>query len=244
MVPNRLNRFDPRVKISASLLVGLQVVFAGHLLQLAIPVGIVLAGLLAVRWSAGETLRLVRSVWWLGVFIVGTNALTLPGRVAVALPGVSLTAEGLEAGSLLFGRVVMLVLLSRLFVLTTPLTDLIDTLDASTGRLRVVLQPFLTLLGVTLGMAPVLASAAGQVRRSYLARGGRTGLIPGLRFARVAATPLFVLAFRSADHLAEAMETRGFTPRGERTPFRRLRTGAKDWMLLLCVAGLTLAAIL
>ncbi len=102
-------------------------------------------------------------------------------------------------------RVLVVVALAGLVTVTTPMSGLLDTLEAALRPLRPLgVQPdrIALLLALTISTVPLIASLAGQLREALVARGHR-GASPRILF------PLLVLTLQHADQLADALRARG-----------------------------------
>jgi energy-coupling factor transport system permease protein len=234
-----LQRLDPRTKFLALVLLAFQILFfeRGEALGAAAAIVLIATLLSPIRlpFLFGKMLR----VGWFVAFIVLLNAFTSSGSVFIAVWGLYGTIEGLHEGLLLSARIVVLLFLSLLFAHSTHIADLMDALESVPAAVRRRLGRAIVAAGLTLNFVPQLIQSAQTIKRAQLARGADvdTGLFPQIRFAFSAALPLFVAAFRSSHHLAEAMEARAYDPSVERTAFRILKMHARDWAVLLVLFG-------
>ncbi|WP_158865743.1 energy-coupling factor transporter transmembrane component T family protein [Leifsonia sp. AG29] len=148
-----------------------------------------LAGLGDGAGGMRELGRQLIAVRWVIVVTAAGQLLFLPVEAAVANTA----------------RVTAVIVLASLLVLTTRVSDLLDTIEKAIGPLSLLrIDPARTalLLTVTLSTVPVLAGLAKQVREAQRARGGRAGL-------RAFAVPFLVVAFKHADELGDALTARG-----------------------------------
>ena len=118
---------------------------------------------------------------------------------------------------------------------------MIDAIEALLAPLRRNAGPVILTLTITLNFIPLLIRTAQDIKLAHIARGADvdSSFIKQVRFAASAAVPLFVSAFRSSQHLAEAMEARGYDPARERTEWQSLRMTQRDWLVLVLLCGLT-----
>ncbi len=241
-----LVRLDVRVKLLLLLCTALLLFARETGWCLAGGAVLVIAGVVAAPVGARDLLRRLRSVAWFGLVIVLVNAWTVDGTVLLSVAGRYCTAEGMAAGLLLAGRVALLAAGALVFTRTTPLERLMDAIDAGAARLRPSLRAAAMALHIALMFGPVLVDRARQLSRVSLARGPDADEGFPARFRRGAriAVPLFVSAFRSADHLGLAMQTRCYDPRMARTPFAAPRPGAADITVALLAAAATLTLLL
>ena len=212
----------------------------------ALYVALAAAGL-ALWTIAGKIppMAIVRRVWktrWFLVAIVAVNALTLPGTVIAEAAGMYITSEGLLAGAAQSARLMVVLWAASMIMLTTPLDEMMDVVEqwsAKRGR------PLVAVGVVTLNYLPLLVESARRVHAARRSRGsddGR-GIVAGVRAAAASALPLFAVALRNADALAEAMDSRGYSPSSARTPFRELRMAPREAGIPLFTLACTVASL-
>jgi energy-coupling factor transport system permease protein len=112
--------------------------------------------------------------------------------------------------------------------------------DLSNALVRMGLPyAFSFVLTVSMEFIPVLARRAANVRDAQRARGIPVGVgWKGLRYLPALLGPLLIQAFKLADEMAEALETRGFGSPGHRRG-RKLRFLSRDWLIVsMSLAGL------
>lgn len=111
---------------------------------------------------------------------------------------------GPEAALIGTTRVVAVVLLAALVTLTTPMNDLLETLQRALEPLRRLgIDPWRVAFTVSLTIAavPVIADLSRRIREAQRARGVRLG--------PHAVVTLLVLTLRHADDVADALTARG-----------------------------------
>jgi energy-coupling factor transport system permease protein len=241
-----LSRLDARAKTAMLVCVSLLLFARDWLPCLVAAVIVVTAGTLSSGVGARDLWRRLRSIAWFGLVIILMNAWTVGGTVLFSLAGWYCTLEGIQAGVLLVLRLALLAAAALAFVRSTPVPHLVDAIESATARLGTVMRGASVALHLALMFGPMLVDRSRQITRAYRARGADidTGLFARIRFAASAATPLFVSAFRSADQLAIAMQTRCYNPRRGRTPFSVMRAGAADVAAAALVIAATLVLLL
>jgi energy-coupling factor transport system permease protein len=246
-VASPLHGLDARAKILATgvLAVGLFLVdsVAGFVLGAAVVVLLVAAS----RVPPEIFLGFLRPV----AFIV---ALTLLFQVFFSREGETLFAWGLlevHEGGLIRGlslalRIVLLVSTAGLLTATTApvaLADGIEDLLSPLKKLRFPAHELAMMTTIALRFIPTLHEEAQKVTRAQAARGADFSEGGPIRRARAllpVLVPLTVGAFRRADELAEAMESRGYRGGEGRTRYRESRFRGRD-ALALAVAALVVA---
>jgi energy-coupling factor transport system permease protein len=246
-----LHALDPRAKILATavLVVGLFLVdsVAGLLVLAAAFVLLVAAS----RVPPGAFLRLLRPV----AFIV---ALTLLFQVFFSREGsmlfewgfLEVHEGGLRMGLFLALRILLLVSAAGLLTATTApvaLADGIEDLLSPLKKLRFPAHEVAMMMTIALRFIPTLHEEAQKITKAQAARGAdfsEGGLLGRVRAMLPVLIPLTIGAFRSADELAEAMESRGYRGGEGRTRYRELRFSPRDAFALAAAALVLLGGIL
>ena len=250
-VSSPVHSLDPRAKIIAT------AVFVVGLFLIDSTVGLLfvaaaLVALVAVsRIPAGTFLRLLRPV----LFIV---ALTVLFQIFFSREGVTLFAwgylevhsGGLRLGFFLALRILLLVSSAGLLTATTApvaLADGIEDLLSPLKRVRFPAHEVAMMMTIALRFIPTLGEEAEKIQRAQAARGADFSEGGPLRRARSfvpVLVPLTVGAFRRADELADAMESRGYKGGEGRTRYRELRFRLGDALALAVTLLILLVGIL
>ena len=249
-VGSPLHELDARAKILATgiLAVGLFLVdsVAGLLLIAAAVVCLVAAS----RVPPGTFLGFLRPV----ALIV---ALTLLFQVFFSREGATLLEwgflqvheGGLFRGLFLALRILLLVSTAALLTATTApveLADGIEDLLSPLERLRFPAHELAMMITIALRFIPTLQEEAQKITRAQAARGAdfaEGGPIKRARAMLPVLVPLTIGAFRRADELAEAMESRGYRGGEGRTRYRELRFRARDALALAAAALVVVGGI-
>ncbi len=185
--------------------------------------------------------KLRGALLFLGLIVIA-NGLTESGRVLFGAGGIYLTAEGLTRGGEQALRLVI-VLWGALLLASAgrmeEYQDAAERLTAAKGR------PLVAAGAIAIAYLPLLVESAQRVRTARRARGEvEASAIPGgIMQIAGAALPLLASAMRNADSLAEAMESRCYSPALPRTRFRRMPVPATDVITAAAASLLTLAAL-
>ena len=250
-VASPLHTLDPRAKILATtvLVLGLFLVdsIAGFLVVASAVAGLVAASGI----PAGSFLRILRPV----AFIV---ALTVLFQVLFSREGATLVewgplevhSGGLRLGLFLGLRILLLVSAAGLLTATTApvaVADGIEDLLSPLKRLRFPAHEVAMMMTIALRFIPTLGEEAEKITKAQAARGADFSKGGPLRRARALVpvlVPLTVGAFRRADELADAMESRGYRGGEGRTRYRELRFRTRDALALTVTVLILLAGIL
>ena len=250
-VVSPVHTLDPRAKILATavLVVGIFLVDSTTGLLF---VAAALVALVAVSHIPARTfMRLLRPV----LFIV---ALTVFFQVLFSREGVALVEwgflevhyGGLRLGFFLGLRILLLVSAAGLLTATTApvaLADGIEDLLSPLKKVRFPAHEVAMMMTIALRFIPTLGEEAEKITKAQAARGADFSEGGPLRRARSLVpvlVPLTVGAFRRADELAEAMESRGYRGGEGRTRYRELRFRARDALALAVTVLILLVGIL
>jgi len=250
-VASPLHALDPRAKILATavLAVGLFLVdsITGFLV-----VATAVAALVAVSGiPAGVFLRVLRPVALIVALTVAFQVLfSREGATLVEWGPLEVHSGGLRLGAFLALRIILLVSAAGLLTATTApvaLADGIEDLLSPLKKLRFPAHEVAMMMTIALRFIPTLGEEAEKITRAQAARGADFSEGGPLRRARALVpvlVPLTVGAFRRADELADAMESRGYRGGEGRTRYRELRFGARDALALAITLLVLLAGVL
>ncbi len=198
-----------------------------------IPVRFVLKNLRPFIWLFGITLFF--HLFWTS------------GRALARVPviGSEITYEGLQMGLTYSVRLCLLIIFGAVLTLTTSpieMTDALERLFAPLKRFRVPTHEIVMMLTLSLRFIPTLMEEAQRLKNAQLSRGASFNgtLVQRIRSVMPLILPLFISAFRRADELALAMDSRCYTGGEGRTSFSRLRFGRSDYLVFV-VSSLSLA---
>ncbi|HLL99354.1 MAG TPA: energy-coupling factor transporter transmembrane component T [Rubrobacteraceae bacterium] len=157
---------------------------------------------------------------------------------------------GLFRGLFLALRILLLVSTAALLTATTApveLADGIEDLLSPLKRLRFPAHELAMMITIALRFIPTLHEEAQKITRAQAARGADFSEGGPIRRARAmlpVLVPLTIGAFRRADELAEAMESRGYRGGEGRTRYRELHFRARDALALAAAALVVIGGIL
>lgn len=250
-VESLLHTLDPRAKISA---VALLVV--GLFLVDSIVGFLAVAGALAALVAVGRIplltfLRLLRPV----LFIVALTALfqilfSREGTTLFEWGILEVHTGGVVTGLTLAMRILLLVSAANLLTATTApvaLADGIEDLLSPLKRIGFPSHEVAMMMTIALRFIPTLYEEARKIMKAQAARGADYedgGMIRRARAMVPVLVPLTVGAFRRADELAEAMESRGYRGGEGRSRYRELRFRPRDAAALVVVVLILAGGVL
>ena len=154
------------------------------------------------------------------------------------IPGWHMTWEGLARSVPMILRIVLLITGTFLLTYTTSpiaLTDGLEMLLSPLKKIKVPVHEMTLMMSMALRFIPTLIEETDKIMSAQKARGAdfETGrLIDRAKALLPILVPLFVSAFRRADELAVAMESRCYHGGEGRTRMKTLRFAARDWAAL------------
>jgi energy-coupling factor transport system permease protein len=229
-----IHRLDPRTKIIWTMILMVAVFLIQSLPEYIMMGCFTLVLLLVSSVPIKYALKGLKPLVFILFITALLNIFFVGGRTLVSLGPVTITYEGLIAAVKLFFRLVMLVLTASLMTLTTTpmaMTDGIERLMKPLEKIGVPAHEIAMMMSIALRFIPTLMEETERIMKAQASRGADfdTGSI----FSRVKSfipvlVPLFVSAFKRADELAEAMESRCYRGGKGRTRLKSIAFTSLD----------------
>ena len=165
------------------------------------------------------------------------------------MPGWRVTWEGVERSVQMILRIVLLITGTFLLTYTTSpiaLTDGLEMLFSPLKKIKVPVHELTLMMSMALRFIPTLIEETDKIMSAQKARGAdfETGRLTQRAKALLPIlVPLFVSAFRRADELATAMESRCYHGGEGRTRMKVLRFAPRD-LIALAVGAAYLALLI
>ena len=169
--------------------------------------------------------------------------------VLVSFWGITITMEGVVRAIFMVLRILMLISATFLLTYTTSpiaLTDGLEALLNPLKKLRLPVHELAMMMCIALRFIPTLIEETDKIISAQKARGA--DFESGKLMERVKAlvpilVPLFISAFRRADELATAMESRCYQGGEGRTKMKQMRYKKRDAVAYLIGVALLAAVI-
>ena len=164
------------------------------------------------------------------------------------LPGWIITWEGLERAAQMILRITLLIMGTFLLTYTTSpmeLTDGLEKLMSPLKKIKVPVHELTLMMSMALRFIPTLIEETDKIMSAQKARGAdfeTGGLVQRTKALLPVLVPLFVSAFRRADELAVAMESRCYHGGEGRTRMKQMKFAGID-AAAFALAALFLAAM-
>ena len=258
-----LSRFLKSLRMMTALLF-ITVVFQVLLNQgsdsipLALNINIVKVGAIIILWILFFLSKMIIRKFRFLLFLIVLGAtfyiqtLNFGGNI---LPSFSpnytlhLYRQGLITAVVVILRIVSLIFLSSILTLTTKPTDLNNGLEKLAKPLKYIgvkVSILTMMISIALRFIPTLINEANKILKAQASRGvdfkegkfkEKINQIISLLI------PMFVISYKRAYDLADAMEARGYIPEGERTSINLLKLRFRDYFSLTLAFGILALAI-
>lgn len=235
-----MHKLDPRSKLLAMIAYIVMLFLVKSYVGYLVCGLLILTATLVAKIPLKSMFKSVKAVIFLVVFITIINIFFYKGDSEALWKWkfIAVYVEGLIFASKMAIRVVLLVLGPALLTYTTTpmeLTDAIESLLSPLKKIKFPVHDLAVIMSIALRMIPTLIEETERITLAQKARGA--SLDTGNIFARIKAmvpilVPLFVCAFRRADELALALESRCYDASPNRTRYRVLKLKGKDFAFL------------
>lgn len=246
-IESLIHALDPRTKVSLMIAFIILLFVATNAMSMALmgafSILVIALSKVPIRLMA----RTFRAVLYILILTMALHIFTTPGTRAFQLGPLVGTYEGLRQGLFLSARLIILIATTSLLTLTTSpiaLTDGLENLLAPFQKLGLPAHELAMMMTIALRFIPTLMEEAEKIMKAQMARGA--DFESGNVFQRARSlvpllVPLFVSAFRRADELAMAMESRCYRGSEKRTRLVQLHMELRDYGAIAVVCGLGVA---
>ena len=246
-----VHRLDPRTKIFLMALYIAIVFVVKSLFVFLLPVALLIAMFLFAQIPASYFASALKPMKWLLVFMFVINLFATQGStVWFEWKFIRITQEAVEQAVYITLRLVLLVAGTSILTLTTSpiaLTDGLEKLLSPLRKLRFPAHELAMMMTIALRFIPTLMEETHRIQKAQMARGAdfESGNILARAKSMIPVlVPLFVSAFRRADELAMAMESRCYHGGEGRTRMRELHFHGRDLVATLLLVAVLVGIIL
>lgn len=246
-----IHRLDARAKIIFSLLYMIGIFFVvSYTMYLAVFIFLVSVVALA-KIPLKLMFKSVKAILFILFFTAIINVLFYKqGNVLVEWWMIRITDEGINFAVKMVLRLSLLVMGTSLLTFTTTptaLTDAIESLLKPLTYIKVPVHDLAIIMSIALRFIPGLIEETDKIMMAQKARGANldTGnFVQKIKAMLPVLIPLFVSAFRRADELADALDSRCYNASPNRTKMKVLKYEWRDLVGLLIVVALFVAILL
>ena len=246
-----VHKLDPRVKLVLTLVYITALFTAKGLLGYILMLIVLLTCLSLSKIKPKAVLRGLRPVLIIIAITVILNIFFIRGEtVLFEYRFIVITREGLLTAIFMATRLMMLIVGTFLLTYTTSpiaLTDGLEWILNPLKKIRLPIHELAMMMSIALRFIPTLIEETDKIMSAQKARGAdfeTGGLIMRAKAILPLIIPLFISAFRRADELATAMESRCYHGGEGRTRMKILKAAGRDYSALLCGAVIIAAVIL
>lgn len=244
-----IHRLDPRVKLAGTLLYIITLFFIENIWGYLVASLALAAVIRLSRVPFGYMVRGMKTIVLLLLITVTFNMFLTPGEPILHIWIFTLTREGLRTALFMGWRLCLLIIGSSLMTLTTTPNHLTDGLEKSLkplNKIGVPVHEIAMMMSISLRFIPILLEETDKIMKAQIARGAdfESGNIIQKAKAMVPLlVPLFISAFRRANDLAMAMESRCYRGGEGRTKMKPLVYQKADYAAYACIIGFMVVCI-
>ena len=237
-----IHRLDPRTKILATLIYIIAIFLADTPLAYGILIGFAVLVVAVAKLPVGLVFKSLKPIWIIILITMVIHMFTVPGEnVVFSWKIFKITEEGLILGTKMALRLILLLLFSSVLTFTTSpivLTDGIEKLLRHFKCIGVPAHELAMMMTIALRFIPTLLEETDRIMKAQTARGAdfsSGNLIERAKNMLPLLVPLFVSAFRRAEELAIAMESRCYRGGEGRTSMHELSYKSIDYTAFAAV---------
>ena len=244
------HRLDPRTKLALTVMYITALFMANGIFGYALVFAVLVTCLILSKIKPAAVLRGLRPILIIIMFTVVLNIFFVRGDTVLLEYGfIVITQEGVLTAAYMALRLIMLIVGTFLLTYTTSpiaLTDGLEKIFSPLKRIRLPVHEFAMMMSIALRFIPTLIEETDKTMSAQKARGAdfeTGGLVKRAKAILPLIIPLFISAFRRADELAVAMESRCYHGGEGRTRMKVLKAAMRDYAALFCGAILIAGVI-
>ena len=242
------HRLDPRTKLLLVVLYIVALFNCDSWLSYALVIAVTAACMIIGKITPKHIFNGLKPMIVIIVLTALLNMFYTQGEPLVKFWVLTITREGLDRAIKMILRILLLITGTFLLTYTTSpiaLTDGLEILLGPLKKIKVPVHEMTMMMSMALRFIPTLIEETDKIMSAQKARGAdfeTGGLVKRAKALIPILVPLFVSAFRRADDLAVAMESRCYHGGEGRTRMKQLVMAGRDW-IALALGALFVAAI-
>lgn len=246
-----IHKLDPRNKIFLMLLFMVGIFFqfkmwSTSLIMSGLYFVILIIIMILSRVSFIQLFKSMASMWLMIIFLlliyilIPTSKHTIEPEAFMMFNKYPVYWDSFCRAGYIILRLIMMLSLTMILTSTTKPMDMTYAFEWYMTPLKVIKFPaheIAMTLSIALRFIPTLLDETNRIMKAQESRGADFSHGLGKRFRAIISLmiPLFVSAIDRSEELANAMEVRGYDPRGKRTRYRKLTFAWKDLFAFLLV---------
>lgn len=246
-----VHKLDPRTKLVLTLVYIVALFTAKGYYSYGLMLVVLVASILSSKIRIKTILRSIKPLVVIILFTFILNMLFYGGtHTLIEFWIIRITLEGVIMAVTMIVRLIMLILGTFLLTYTTSpiaLTDGLEHLMNPLKKIRVPVHELAMMMSIALRFIPTLIEETDKIISAQKARGAdfdSGNLIRRAKAMLPILVPLFISAFRRADELAVAMESRCYHGGEGRTRMKQLKMKGRDVSALILSAAVLAAVII
>lgn len=246
-----VHRLDPRTKLLLMITYITALFLARGFALYGFMFVILVTCLILSRIKPRAVLRGLKPVFIIICFTVILNVFFVQGEtVLFQYRAIVVTQEGLTNAAFMAARFMMLIISTFLLTYTTSpitLTDGLERMLSPLKKIRLPVHEFSMMMSIALRMIPTFIEETDKIMSAQKSRGAdfeTGGLLKRAKAILPIIIPLFISAFRRAEELATAMESRCYNGGDGRTKMKVLRFSRRDFIAFLLGAIVVAVVVL
>jgi energy-coupling factor transport system permease protein len=244
-----IHRMDPRMKLVLVVAIIVLIFLMDTLIGNLVVFGFLVLTIILSGVNIKFVLRGLKPLWFIIILTFVLNTFFYSGGTELFSWWIfRVSEEGLMNAIRLAVRLIFLITATTMLTLTTSpiaLTDGIESLLKPLKKVKFPVHELAMMMTIAMRFIPTLIEETDKIMKAQTARGAEFD--SGSIFKRAAGmvpllVPLFVSAFRRADELAFAMESRCYNGGEGRTRMKIMHMHVRDYLAMAVVAGLIVFA--
>lgn len=239
-IDSPLHKMDPRTKIILLVLHIVVIFLANNAISYALVTLFTLGIVLLSRVPLVTYIKGLKPIVFVIVFTAVLNVFLTPGEKIVLFERAwPITYEGLFLAGKMALRLVLLIITSSALTYTTSpitLTDGIEKLLSPFAKLGLPTYELAMMMSIAIRFIPTLIEETDKIMKAQKARGAdfeSGSIIHRVKALAPMLIPLFISAFRRADELAVAMESRCYQGGDKRTRLNEIHFSGIDFAAVI-----------
>ena len=239
-------RLDPRTKLTMTFVFIIALFIANGVFSYLLMAALLAAGIAASKLKLSLIMKGLKPLIIVIIITAFLNLFYSTGNVIAQFWIFTITDTGIRNAIFMIVRILMLITGTLLLTYTTSpmdLTDGLESLMSPLKKIKVPVHELAMMMSIALRFIPTLIEETDKIMSAQKARGADfdTGsIIKRAKALLPLLVPLFVSAFRRADDLAVAMESRCYHGGVGRTKMKQLKMEGRD-VITLALGALALA---
>jgi len=246
-----VHRLDPRTKLILMVVYITALFMAKGFPAYTFMLAVLITCLAVSRIKPKAIFRGLKPIFIIICITVILNIFFIRGEtVLFQYRAIVITQEGLITAVFMASRLMMLIISTFLLTYTTSpitLTDGLERMLSPLKKIKLPVHEFAMMMSIALRMIPTLIEETDKIMSAQKSRGAdfeTGGLLKRAKAVLPLLIPLFISAFRRADELATAMESRCYHGGEGRTKMKILRFASRDFVALLFGEYIVAAVVL